>query len=889
MTCLVRVLGLVGLVVSAAAGGARSVAFDVQAALEGWTLQGDVRIDGAQPHAGAGALRIGPGAKALWKLRDTDGSGRVEMWVREDLTQVKDPKTRRVGPRWGLLQSDGRVVVLAIMHAPYLAGNRSYNTSDSDQRLWFSVQYMGIRRDAKWHRWTFDFGPDKGLVIRRDGKRTRFDWNRTKLLGFCGVALFGDGSKKEPHTLWVDDLSVELGGPVTARPTPPPPPPPVVPAKDPAVEQPVSLVATAKGRHPRLLFGADDVPAMKARARGEAKVFHDQLLAYLPSCVPPDHTKFQRDATDAMRQGFWRLPTVALHTVLTGERKSLEHAVGFVRKLLALKHWEEGREQDCGMGAANLMVGAALAYDWLYADLEPDLRTALRQRLLLQARRMFHGGHLMKRKGVHYWQPDPQNNHRHHRLAGLALAALAVAGEGLDDAWLLRKTADELAFVHRWLPPDGSYHDSPSYMGFGVIYMALAFHAADRCLGTRYLEHSFWRENPSFRLHTMAPGFRASFAYGDGGGTSFFNNYLLKATATHRLNDAQAGVLRLFEANRNAFMYGWSSLIWYDPSLQGGSLDRLPKAKLFADLGVAAMRDGWAADHTAVLFKCGPYGGHRLNAYRNQHDFHYINVAHDHPDANSFQLFARGHMLATDDGYPAKKLTSHHNTLLVDGKGQKGEGQGWTQPLRGKTDMSRLARIVAWKHAGDVAIVEGEAQGTYDRLTRFRRTLVWVRGGYLLVLDHVGAKAEAQLTWLLHSPAIEKTPDGYRVHKGPARCALRLFSHQPLAVSIERDLCENKGKPYARGQKLVVATTAAAWRLAALFDLWDHGTLTCEARGLGQGTATLVVAGPGFRDTWTWGRAPGPDTPSALKGQRPGGFAVELGAEAKIPDATTQP
>ena len=54
--------------------------------------------------------------------------------------------------------------------------------------------------------------------------------------------------------------------------------------------------------------------------------------------------------------------------------------------------------------------------------------------------------------------------------------------------------------------------------------------------------------------------------------------------------------------------------------------------------------------------------------------------------------------------------------------------------------MSQMAKITAWKDAGEVMVVEGEAAGSYlayrDRATgksrpaldRFRRTFIWVKG-----------------------------------------------------------------------------------------------------------------------------------------------------------------
>jgi hypothetical protein len=380
---------------TAAGAQERKVNFDDPQALAAWEIAGEVARDEAKNHGttkGA-ALRIGPGGKAIWRLRESDGAGKVEMWVYDDLTVPGDAKARRAGPLWGLIQGDGRVLVIGPLYAPYLSGATTYATSDSDQKNWFDVQFSALKRLEGWHKWTFDFDPDKGLSIIQDDKgKARFDWNKSKIEGFRGVALFGDAGKDKPQTIWVDDLTVQLGDKMNVKPTAPPPGPPapsVVPPSDPAPDKPVELVPAVRGKHPRLLFTAAEIPALRKLAEGEGKMFFEQLKNYLPPSVPPDHVKFQTDATDAQRQGMWRLPTVALHYVLTGDRKSFDNAVGFLKKFLETEHWETGEEQDSGMAAANIMVGAALAYDWLYNDLDPAFRTAFGKKLLEHARRLY--------------------------------------------------------------------------------------------------------------------------------------------------------------------------------------------------------------------------------------------------------------------------------------------------------------------------------------------------------------------------------------------------------------------------------------------------------------------------------------------------------------------
>ncbi|HRT96645.1 MAG TPA: hypothetical protein P5532_19650 [Planctomycetota bacterium] len=55
---------------------ARTLTFDGDDALAGWTVTGDVTVDATKGRDGkGGALKVGPGGVAMLKLRDTDGAG----------------------------------------------------------------------------------------------------------------------------------------------------------------------------------------------------------------------------------------------------------------------------------------------------------------------------------------------------------------------------------------------------------------------------------------------------------------------------------------------------------------------------------------------------------------------------------------------------------------------------------------------------------------------------------------------------------------------------------------------------------------------------------------------------------------------------------------------
>ncbi|MBD3178041.1 MAG: DUF4962 domain-containing protein [Armatimonadia bacterium] len=899
----IRLLTTLGALASLAAlAGAAEESFEPGTPLDGWLVEGPAQVDTTRDRGdGGGSLRIDPGGRAAWLLGDEDRSGTVDFWVYETAATPAEPETRLTGPYYGAVQTDGRVLAPGSFYAPYLSGADTYAVTsfnpEAGEESWFSVQYLGIPRTEGWHHWTITFDPEDGVTMLHDGTdvnaaRERLEWHKTEIEGMVGVVFVGDSTPGGSQTLWVDDVSVTLGEPMGVTPEDQAPPP-MTPESDPVPPQAerVRLVPEVRGEHPRLLFTAEDIPGIRAKIEaGYGKSLYDRMVEYLPACVAPDHTNFLTDATDGQRQGLWRLPTVALHYVLTGDETSFERTVEFMELLLSLENWETG-ELDSGMSSANIMIGAALAYDWLHDDLDEGFREAYRDKLLLMARRQYHQGHLMKLPGTHYWQGDPANNHRFHRNAGLTLAILAVAEEDeTDDEWLLARTLEELRYVARWLPEDGSCHESPTYAVFGNTHLVLAMDAAQRCLGEPFLEHPFFRNAPLFIISSFRPDLRAVFGYGDSGrGDEGYHSFLHRLCAYHDLADEMAACRELGRRNESFYNFTWFSVIWWEP-LEGGSIESLPRHSFFPDLGLAYMRTGWEASDVGAMFKCGPFGGYTLNEYRELNDMKYVNVAHDDPDANSFVLYADGELLAETDRYSTRKQSANHNTILINGAGQvaagRPEGMGWSQP---GGDMAAMGIVTAYVEQGDHVGIEGEAAGSYlanpaqgperPALDRYRRAFLWVEDQYILVLDDIRAPEPVEITWLMQGPELEETADGYVLREGDAHCPFRVDSTQLTEAAIVDSPADNRGEPLGWRQ-LRLSATASDLRVASVYDPWLRGDVSVALRAHGPDTATVVVMGDGFEHTWQWKSASGRESPSTIVGHDSGGGEVlSLGAE----------
>ena len=881
----------------ACAAEPQTVGFDNAKALADWQVKGPVTVDAGQHHGEAGsAMQLGAKASAIWKLRDTDGGGKVDFWVYEDGTTRENEKDRGAGPLYGLITAEGRMLVVGAVYAPYLAGNTTYCVSeflnDGKEQPYFKVSYLGLKRSVGWHRWTFDFNPQTGLKLLHNGQeQKRYDWAQSEVKGFAGVVALGDRGPGQAQTGWLDDLTVEqTDGPVVdpaklraaqeaaaaaeAKER--------VPDTDPPLEGPErTIVPELMSQHPRLLFDAGDIPELQAFAKTPmGKIFMDQLTAYLGASKPPDTPKFLTDATDGQRQGYWRLPTVALDWVLTGNQESFDSAVGFLKLFLSLPHWETGGELDSGMSSANIMMGAALAFDWLYNDLDPEFREQFRQKLWFMARRQYYLGHLMHQPGTHYWQGDPQNNHRWHRNAGMSLAALAAYTGDESQQWFMSKLYDEMKYVADWLPGDGTSHESPGYMIFGASHLTIGMQATDRCFGTHYLEQPFFAHVPSFMLQTETPGLKQRFHYGDQGGTGVgkynYDVFELKCIGANNRKDLLGLVNERLKQDGVDVVVGWLGLLWYPRHLQAAPVTDAPLHDFFSDLGVQFMRDSWEPGGRGAMFKCGPFGGYLLNTFSHENGGKYINVAHDDPDANSFILFKDDEFVAESDRYSASKKSANLNTILINGLGQivggRTEGGTWSQP---GGDMSHIAVITSTAANGQNLGIEGEAAGSYaanpkqgkrPALDRYRRTFLWVPGRYVLVLDDIRAPSKVDLDWLMQSGEVQ-AGQGMRwlLVKGAASCGLQVAATEPMTATIVDSPADSK-KKLLGWKQLRLHANSSAIRIASVYDLWDRGNLTATVQVDGPDHAVVKVTGGGVDDTWDWTAGDGRFGPSKVIG-----------------------
>jgi hypothetical protein len=680
----------------------------------------------------------------------------------------------------------------------------------------------------------------------------------------------------------------------------------LIPAADPAATNAPAILPALQGVHPRVLFTGSEIAALKATAASDPTLSKAAAEAIswgktrvkLPAGNPPDICKSD---TPALTTSFGRYVNLAYAYALTGDPAIKNNIVAILQVMLDQPYWADAKELDCNMGAGNNMFMVGTLFDTVYNDLDPVFRLKMAEKILIHVRRMYYLGHKeLALDCIKYWQQDTQNNHRWHRNAGMTACLMAIADipelKGRTE-YLLQQMKQEIDFVLKWWPADGDCHEGAGYQQFGFLYLALTAQIWDRDTGSEYLRHPGFANAWAQQLHYWAPGRQSYMTFGDAPNTEKDTGNLGMAfflsPKISRDKDVQAAVMNFYK--KNSLKGGknnvdWSLLAVYDPTVGEGDYTKVTPHHLFPDLGAASMRDNWTDDAVLFTFKCGPYGGYKLNEYSHANPKdgkpHYVNVAHDDPDANSFAMGSAGEFYFHPGRYSTTKKTEDNNTILVDGKGQIGEGDAYTQPVP-NVDMRTLSYLTGWKtDSQNRIIVEGEAGPAYKELNRFRRSCIWMPGEYILILDDIRTAdgKPHNISWqAVTGKAQFEDPKSGRCYiqteKGQ-RMDMQILSNKEIDGSIDYQMLIGRWGSELLN-KFQFFQNAGAIKFACLMDPWKKKvSMTFSEK---DAVVTVTVKGEGFEDVWIWTPAKDLKTPSLIQGTRGGKPLIALTEADKAP------
>ena len=521
------------------------------------------------------------------------------------------------------------------------------------------------------------------------------------------------------------------------------------------------------GTHPRLYLTEERIREIRMLIENDTK-YRDIWLrekSLVDKWIDKHPPTFSTLISSADKENEWqrdvgdKIPHYAICYLITRDEKYLEKAKEWILATLTYPVWGE-----CDLSKSQLLYGVSVGYDWIYNNFTLEERERIRERLTLEARYWFLASlglgdkYEIPQTG---WHDNYLQNHMWIALCGLGTAGFALYGEVPDAEIWINQVNNMFKKILRSLGEDGAWHEGVGYWALAMEHFLKYIDLARQLLGEDLFDNPWLRNTAYYRLYNMLPRsmwgneprLQNSLDFADcrrcdNRGSDYI---LRKLASEYRNGYAQWLANEIEESNTGIPDAYWLNLLWYDPSVPAKPPVDLPGMRHFDNLDQVIMRSGWDGDEILFSIKCGPPLGHR-GLMMFDYD---PGMGHDHPDVNHFVLIAYGEWLIIDDGRADKHLTSRHNTILINGYGQLGEGE---------ESFKRDDRIIVLSEKRTAAIIRAESNPVFDYvigdaytmypdsvgLKKFLRHVIYLKPDIFIIVDELETKTPSTFQWLLH-------------------------------------------------------------------------------------------------------------------------------------------
>lgn len=483
------------------------------------------------------------------------------------------------------------------------------------------------------------------------------------------------------------------------------------------------------GVHPRLLMDKEKAAEIWSKCSPGGKLHkewlvEETLLSKIPE--PINEVSSSRGIGNNMEH-------LAIGYLLSGNETYYELAVKWAKEVCSWVSWPEAND----LVGSHDMIGLATVYDVFYHKLDTETRELIRNKIILQLEFLY--------EGVNNLDSGIAQNHTLMKAIGLLVGALAIYDEfepAKAFVTLAKKTIDQ--YLSLW-GPDGAYFEGYGYWEYFLEYSFRYMDLARKFFNVNHYEKEYFRKTADYGMYMLLPmeswtkeecitnlaDSDLSHWYGP--------SYLFrKLAAEYKNENIQWCATKVRDSGIDALAAMWLSLLWYDtelPEVPYG--DKMPTMKHFEDLGIISSRTDWSGKETALTFICGPAMGHNINILNQTDPYVDWGAGHRHNDNNHFTIFANGEWLINDNGYSTAKKTSNHNTLLINGKGQLGEGSTWFDSTQEKRANIRVKKAIS---TPEYDYFIGDAAESYPKdtaLKTYDRHMIFLKPDVLIVIDNI--------------------------------------------------------------------------------------------------------------------------------------------------------
>ncbi len=500
--------------------------------------------------------------------------------------------------------------------------------------------------------------------------------------------------------------------------------------------------------HPRLLVDADRVSEIQSSIGTDARyasIWQEvkSVADGFAAAEPPAYYLSSGLDDGWQRSVGYKTASLAAAYLFSGDEKYSAAAQRWALASCSYPTWGREHYEGIDLAASHQLFALSLVYDWCYDALDADARDTIRDTILLRGKQLYVS---VRADWRTYWMSQRLQNHFYIGLNALGTAGMAVFDiEPAAVSWV-QEAVDGYRLTFDTLASDGASLEGFGYWTYGLESMLAFCDNARRLVGEDFFSSPWLRNTAAYAAALTLPEeawspamSHVDIADSDRDNSQFTGpDYQLRKLAGE-YGDGRIQTLanQLNDANLTYTTNNWYNLIWYDPSVAEAPISELPTFAYFDDLGLVSARSDRDGSESMLVYKNGPYAGHKASEMRAGQSLPDWGAGHVHPDANSFVLFGNGEYLLRDDGY-SPKYTQNHNTLLIDGEGQLGEGSTWFN--YSSADEGGAPEIYTAYSTPALDYMVGDAAAAYaadSGLAQYTRHLIYLKPDMLLVVDEV--------------------------------------------------------------------------------------------------------------------------------------------------------
>ncbi len=509
------------------------------------------------------------------------------------------------------------------------------------------------------------------------------------------------------------------------------------------------LLSRIPKTHPRLFMRPENLEKLRESAKGKMKPEYDRLvrqcerlLAEPPSTKePPKYPEDMERGGEQWRVMWWGnrtytiraldgAATLAFTWLLSGQEK---FGLEAKRILLECAKWDPKGStgyrynDEAGMPYAYYF---SRTYTFLNDLLSEEEKQTCRNVMKIRGDEMYQ--HLYPR---HLWRPYASHSNRAWHFLGEVGIAFLDEIEGADD-WVWFAVNVFFNVYPVWSDDDGGWHEGSSYWSSYLSRFTWWADVMREAMGINAYDKPFFSQAGYYAMYLLPPG-KVGGGFGDLTTNKTAKNFvpIMSTLAAQAQNGHWQWYVEQLGGPVNED--GYIGFIRGElPKVKAVPPDDLPTSRLFKGTGQAFMNTNLtdANNNVQVVFKSSPFG----------------TQSHGYEANNSFLLWAYGKRLLIRSGYRDHYGSDHHrnwmwstrsvNNITVNGQGQ------------GKRTAAAKGKIISLGVMPSLDTADGEAGQAYgSALEKFKRTIIFVKPGLVIIYDSLIAKEPSTFEYWLHA------------------------------------------------------------------------------------------------------------------------------------------